>query len=67
MNIPNPGTTVAQLTVGASAAATPFWWDWLSPAYQVTAAVLGLIILVLTVKKLLKENARLDRDEKRGL
>lgn len=66
MNIPNP-TTVAQLSVGAGAATTPIWWDWLSPVYQVTAAVLGLIILVLTIRKLMKENARLDRDEKRGL
>lgn len=65
MSLPSP-TTAAGLTVGPGAITAPVWFDWIPPAYQALVAVLGLIVLILTIRKLLKENAKLDRERDGG-
>lgn len=36
-------------SVGTSALASPVWLSWINPAWQGLLAILGLIVLILTI------------------
>lgn len=41
---------VAPYVLGAVAVTNPIWLNFLQPGYQVIVAVLGLVVLILTIR-----------------
>jgi hypothetical protein len=69
MSLPDQATNAVRMTVGATAATNPFWLDpsWLSGPYQLAMAAGGGLVLVLTIRKLWRENQALDRQRQRDM
>lgn len=69
MSEPQTSTIVGGVT-GTAGLTFPLWNEFVAYATgvnQLLIAVLGLAVLVLTARKLLRENQRLDRERKRDL
>jgi hypothetical protein len=69
MSLPNQATNAIGATVGTASVTNPLWLDpaWLSGPYQIAMAVGGGLVLVLTIRKLWRENQALDRQRQRDM
>ena len=43
------------LTLGTAAVTNLIWLDWLQPGYQYTIAILGIVVIILTIRSKLLE------------
>jgi len=55
--------------IGAAAATNPIWLDWFLPGYQYLVAILGLVVVILTIRNKwleiqIKKNIIEDHDKK---
>lgn len=56
MNIPHQATNlVPTAALGVSGVSLPWWLDFVPPVWQGLIAVLGFVVLILTIVKLIKE------------
>lgn len=70
MSLPDTVSTAGRIVVGAGASTFPLWNDTLAfigGVWPIVIQGLGLIVLVLTIRKLILENRRLDRDRRREI
>jgi hypothetical protein len=69
MSLPSQASNALGVTVGTTAATNPLWLDpsWLTGPYQIAMAAGGVVVVVLTIRKLWRENQALDRQRQRDM